>query len=402
MDFKGQNWRDLAPRSSAYLTPDDEYQWLQCRVSPGGAHTWVVRWRPGTRKNQVTKVIEPCEVLSPTEARKRARSIMANWVEPEQVAATSLGDMLEDFYATYVMRPGENRPYAAAESYRTGQRWFLDKKILPAIGNMPLAEVNEGTITTLLTKTITGRVNQNRCQSLLHKAYNWARRQEAYLRIENPVTGHPKNPETPKDDRLLPEGVRRLGKAWRESRDPLKDVCIWPLVVGTRKSAARLFFCGEFDTAERVVRFPDDVELLKGCELVYIPKCIMEISKGMPKSETDKYAFRRAWDRLRKKAGITETTHDMRRTFTSFGGDLGYSANAMNLVTGHASGAGKVADTYYRPADATFRKIVDRVGAHIWKLLHEDPIESPAGVNKIAAKASPCPTGLPKRRKRAE
>ena len=313
--------------------------------------------------------------MSPTQAREAAKSIMLNFTDElgEEDTLTAK-DLLEDYYSKYIMRPGEHREYEQAESYRVGQRWYMDKYLVGEgckFGPMLLTDINEGTISTLLTEWVNGRVNQNRVQALARAAFNWAARQENYLRIFNPVSGHRRNTETARSVRLLRGGVRKLGMAWRASTDPLKDVCIWPLLCGSRKSASLLFGRGTLSQSERVIRFPSDTEMLKGCEIIYIPECAMELTKKLP-AETDPEAFKRAWRRLQKSAQMTESTHDMRRTFTSFGGDLGYSADVMNLVTGHSSGAGKMADTYYRPADETYQRIADHVGSHIWKLLHED------------------------------
>ena len=380
MEFKDQNWKTIPkPESGRTRVWDDEMYQLGFQILSTGAVSWIVRWRVPWREHQVTKKVGIPGVMSPTAARKAAKSIMNNFTKEsdEEASDTTAKDMLEDFYKKWIMRPGEDREYEQALSYREIQRWYLDKYLTGdecEFGKMLLSEINEGTITTLLTETVEGRVNQNRIQALVRAAYNWAARQPAYLRIHNPVTGHKRNTETPKTDRLFEEDVRRLGKAWRESKDPLKNVCIWPLLVGSRKRAALYFGKGALDLNERVIRFDPKEEGLKGCEIIYLPECIMEVTKSLP-SETDREAFKRAWKRLRKKAKVTETTHDMRRTFCSFGGDLHYSAGIMNLITHQASGDGVVADTYYQPANKTYQQIVDHVGLHLWTLLHENPTD---------------------------
>ena len=52
----------------------------------------------------------------------------------------------------------------------------------------------------------------------------------------------------------------------------------------------------------------------------------------------------------------------------------------MNLITHQASGEGPVADTYFRPANKTYQEIADKVGLHIWTLMHENP---PDGNDKV-------------------
>lgn len=378
MDFVESNWKEILPpeKGRTRVWDDTMYQ-LGLQVTAAGTYSWIVRWRVEWREHQVCKRVGKPGVMSPTAARKAAKSIMQNFTKESDDEASDLTakDLLEDYYNKWIMRPGEKRKYAQAESYREIQRWYLDKYLTGEdceFGKLLLTEINEGTISTLLGEQVSGRVNANRIQALVRAAYNWAARQAPYLRIFNPVVGHKRNQETPKDDRLFDEGVRRLGKAWRASRDPLKDVCLWPLLVGCRKSAALRFGEGTLDLKDRVIRFPDDVEMLKGCEIIYIPECIIDITKALP-PETDKESFKRAWRRLRKVSKVTETTHDMRRTFCSFGGDLGYSAGIMNLITHQASGEGPVADTYFRPANKTYQEIADKVGLHIWTLLHENP-----------------------------
>ena len=390
MEFVGQNWREIpTPEEGRTRIWDDRMYQLGFQILSTGAVSWIVKWRVPSRANQVTKKVGVPGLMSPTQAREAAKSIMLNFTDEveEEEATLTAKDLLEDYYDRYILRPGDGREYEQAESYRRGQRWSMDKYLTGddcEFGKMRLQDIDEGTISTLLTEWVNGRVNQNRVQALVRSAYNWAKRQEDYLRIFNPVTGHRGNSETPLHDRLFDNGVRKLGKAWRTSTDPHKDVCLWPLLVGCRKSAAIKFGCGKLDAKERVIRFDPQVEMLKGCEIIYIPECALKLTKGLPKDislestseeyETAKEAFKRAWNRLRKKANVNETSHDMRRTFCSFGIDLGFSSEIMNLVTHKASGAGKIADTYGCPADKTYRDIVDKVGSHLWKLLHEDPL----------------------------
>lgn len=365
MRFVDQNWKELPATEKLYRVWDEEFQNLGCQVLPTGVKSWVVVFRVKSRKNQVYRTLGRCDTLSPTKARLRAKSVMANFTEVEEEGSgLTMREMLEDFYATYVLAN-------AKPSYRDAQRWYLDKKILPEIGDTLINDVGIGEITVLLTDRIPGKVNSNRCAALLSKAYNWARRRPEYLDIPNPVLGHQRNKETPRADRLFDDGIRKLGKAWRASTDPLKDVCIWPLIVGCRKSAALKVGMGVLNEKNRTLTF-GDVDDLKGCEVIYIPKCALEMTKKLP-PETDLEGHKRAWRRLRKASGVSETTHDLRRTFESIGADIGQDANVMHMLTGHS--LGKLMDTYLVLSGSTLQGAADKVGLHIWNLLHEDPKE---------------------------
>ena len=427
MEFVGQNWREIPrPKSSRVRVWDDEIYQLGFQNLASGAVSWIVRFRVPWREHQVTKKVGVPGVMSPTQARKAAKSIMAKFTQESDLETPdtlTARDLLEDYYAKYILRPG-HRPdgYHQARSYREHQRWLLDKYLtgplqpepgeeIPAFGDLLLSQINEGTISTLLRDQVNGLTNQNRVQALLSASWNWASRQEAYLRIFNPVSGHKKNKEVAKKSRLFDEGVRKLGRAWRESTDPLKDLCIWPLLCGCRKSASVRFGCGRLNIKERVIRFDPSEEMLKECDIIYIPECAMALTKALPilvtqgsdRTTIDRAyeAYKRTHRRLQRKAGLPESTHDMRRTFQSYGIDLGYDTGIMNLVTHEASGSGKIADTYGVPAVKTYRDIADRVGNHIWRLLHEDPTESCTVLSEIVAEPSPVTIPPPKRRKRA-
>src|SRR5258705_1823380 len=80
---------NLPARSSTYITFDSELPGFGCRVTPAGARSWVVEYRPGSGGRRVSKkrvTLGSVATLLPDRARKAAKDVLARARLGEDVA----------------------------------------------------------------------------------------------------------------------------------------------------------------------------------------------------------------------------------------------------------------------------------------------------------------------------
>jgi hypothetical protein len=296
-------------------------------------------------------------------------------VPPEPVPAPpepppTLREVAEAFYEKHVKV--NNRP-----SFVKQQRWRLDKYILPQLGDRPIDQVTAVVVTRHLDEIAEKTpINANRVMTTLRKMFGWAsRRYNAVANMANPCIGHEPEPEEPVQTRLLEEDVRRLGEAWRISKDPRKFACILPLLTGCRRGVVVHLNDAESSKEEGVLRFPKDLDGLKGTQIVYVPTVAWPILDKIAKKGITPETLAKSWAKLREEAKIECSIHDLRRSFVSFGVDLGFSPDLLSAILGHSQGKKKLQETYMVPADKkvpadkTLAGIAEKIGKHIATLL---------------------------------
>src|SRR5215218_1023557 len=71
----------LRAKPSAYVVYDSELSGFGVRVAPGGSKSWIAEYRPngGGRRSHTKRVtLGSTALLSPTQARKEARTLLAS------------------------------------------------------------------------------------------------------------------------------------------------------------------------------------------------------------------------------------------------------------------------------------------------------------------------------------
>lgn len=327
----------------------------------------------------------PSRALRPEEIRAMAAAEAP--AELGMPARGTIAYIAEDFYRRHVLAENE-------ASTAKGQRWYLDKFVLPRLGNLRPHEFTVELADEFLSDLAEhSAVNSNRTRSLLSKMWNWSRRRYPHG-VANPITGSRKAPETPRNVVLTVEQIKALGRAYRASQDPNKHGCILPLIVGCRKGAVVHLPEGVIQREDRTIRF-NQVPGLKGCKVVYCCEAALELlSKVVPVKER---ALQSSWAKLRELAGLSvrgdpketdPTLHDLRRTFASIAvapSHLGHKEQIVDACISHSRG--RITETYMVYTDADLLSVAQSVGQYIWNLLDLEDSESPTLPTPTEAKA---------------
>ena len=318
-------------------------------------------------RDQVKAGTDPNEVVTKPVKAKRIKPVPPP-PAPEDLTPTFRA-VAEDFFVGHVQV--KNQP-----SYQKYQRWALDSRVLPALGDMKITDVTAQVVTRFLDGLSSTPVTANRIRALLSKLFSWSGRRVELLEGKvNPVTGHERHEEVPSERRLTVDEISQLGDNYRraltvnsgftEADRQLAHAAIFLLLTGARSGVV---LCQQKEN-----QFPEDQVLcfdakapgLKGCRKVYMGTHAVELLPKIP-FDINRGELWRLWLRLRPDE-CTCSLHDLRRTFLSVSADLGYDEALVDALV-HKS-RGKVRDTYFRRADPTLLAVAEKIGQNIAELL---------------------------------
>jgi integrase len=266
--------------------------------------------------------------------------------------------------------------HKVSAAWAATRRWYFERRICPVLGQLPVDQVTPQVITQFLDSLSATPINANRCQAVLGRMFRWAsRRVQALEGKPNPVLGHERNKETAREDRLTEAQIMAVGEALRSARPDWGPSAyaarfgpIFQLLTGVRLGVLLTARPEHLHPDEHLLRFPPDLAGVKGCRRVYLCSASIQLLPKLP-LPLGREAVRAAWYHLRPE-DFKGRTHDLRRTWSSVGMDLGIDAGIIDLLLGHSQG--KIRDTYLRPADPTLLTAAERIGGHIAQLLGLD------------------------------
>lgn len=367
------------PRAREYALHDTVLQGFMLRVQPGGAHSWVLRYRRGGKPRRIT--LGKPGALTADDARALALAFLAREKGGgKPPLPPPCGSKLKRFAAEYM----ERRSPAWKPSTRKSVASYLGSAILPALGSLRVDAVTSVDVARFFYSY--GRTKPggaNRCHEILRAMFNcavsWGHRPEA---AGNPCAGIARYRLPPRWRLLGAEALARLGAALRRLE------CEWPL----HAAAVRLILY----TGCR----PVEIRRLRRCEvkpdrLVLTdaktgPRCVplgeaarklMESLAGKasgewvfpgksgeePLSESALYGF---WKKARDTAGIVSDArlHDLRHSYASHAVMIGESLHVAGRLLGHRRAA--ATERYVHLEDATLNEAAERVALEVERKLH--------------------------------
>jgi len=272
----------------------------------------------------------------------------------------------EDFYVKHIMV--NNQP-----STQALQRWTLDAKVYPVLGNLPIDQVTPQVMSRFLDGLASTPSQQNRIRSLMSKLFRWAGRREECLEGKpNPVLGYEHARTTSREVRLSDADFAAVREVYWDM-DKWTSVAAYQhrwavmflLMTGCRAGVIYNLKPEHMFPEEGLLRFPAREPGLKGCRAVYMGTAAREMLKriklGMRRDQ-----LQRSWEVMRPE-GCEVTLHDLRRTFASVAADLGHDEGVIDALLGHSRGA--IRDAYVRRADTTLMAVAEEVSWHIARLL---------------------------------
>lgn len=347
------------------LTPDDGRQYVcwdrtlpgfGVRVSPGGARTFIVRYRLASGRVR-WKTIARVGVLSLDEARKRARrdlGVVADDADPlsaRDAARTSstVGEVADLFLEDHVRvrrKPTTLRLYRLA----------IQRHVRPRLGTLAIAEVTAAEVVKVHSQMRATPYLANRVLAVLSKMMAWAEVKRFRPPGTNPCRGLEKYPEDPRRRYLTPDELKRVGAALRVGArygrlSPSSVAAIRLLILtGARVSEVLGLRWREVDLAHGALRLPDSKT---GAKEILLNAAARDVLKRWPRWARSPHVFpgegrgvRRgahrvnlsdAWAWVRRRAKIPGVRlHDLRHSFASVAVSSGQTLPVVGALLGHS------------------------------------------------------------------
>lgn len=368
---------NLPRRASTYITFDSELPGFGCRVTPAGARSWVVEYRPGNGGRRVSKrrvTLGSVATLLPDRARKAAKDVLARARLGEDVAgqrsarrqALTVAELSTRFMMEEI-RPTRKPGTAALYDL------YFRRHVRPELGPKLAREVSRTEFAQLHRKIgKAAPVTANRVLTLISAMLSWAIRVGEVSEGINPAKGISRFKEHAKERFLSGEELARLGDALREAE-----------TVGLPwdASGSKAFAKHSPGPEHRLTKLPPHVTaairllLFTGCrlrEILQLKWAHVDFERGMlflPDSKTGRkpvvlaapavavlqelsrigdyviagndmkrprHDLQRPWRAITARASLSGLRiHDLRHSFAATGAGSGFSLPIIGKLLGH-------------------------------------------------------------------
>ncbi len=313
--------------------------------------TFFIMTRINGRQRRIT--VGNAAVLSLADARDRARDIMRNaakGIDPQEAekimqreAARARRDTFACVAADYMTELGQHLQ-SASELQRK-----LDMDILPALGDIPVAEVRRADVKALfLDKAETKPVAANRMLALIRVILNYAIDEE--LIEANPASRIKARPEIPRDRYLSEAEIRNFWNGLSETGTgpQIKRILKLLLVTGQRRAEVCGMRWAEIDMQKAIWELPADRTKAGRAHRVPLSPLALDL---IAEPHGGEHVFANgggrpfhpvsvswAMHREREALGLAQraTVHDLRRTMATHLGDLGIDRLIIGKLLNHS------------------------------------------------------------------
>ena len=346
------------------------------RVHANGRKVYVVQTRGPGGSRRTT--LGAHGKLSPDEARQKARAAIDRIKRGEDpfpappAPAPTVADLAERYLRVHVSTH-------CSESTTKGYRAVLERHILPALGTVPVAQVERKHVAALHHALRDMPLTANRAVKMLSKMFGLAEGWKMVPAGRNPCRSLRRYRERPRERFLSPEEWRRLGHALREAE---AEGWVWPQAV----AALRLLMLTGCRRQEIVTLRWDDVDRTarelrlrqakSGPRMVPLTPALERVLDGIARIDGNPWVIpgrkpgahladlHDHWERIRDRAGLEDVRiHDLRHSYASRALALGESLTMIGRLLGHS----KVTTTarYAHLARDSEKAAAARVGASI-------------------------------------
>jgi integrase len=370
------NIENLDLRVKQYVAWDDEVSGFGVRVYPTGVKSYIVNRRIGSGRQAKLKlfVIGPCDLMTPFEARRKAREIIMEARDGNDITKPKALDMTIADVMTYYI-----------ENHSVEKKWYKEVikinrlYIVPALGRKRLIDLDTPDIRDF--KDRAGKRSQsqtNKALSYLSAAINFTRGDfKEFRQMQNPCQFVKKFKQKARRIFITFEEMPALLKAINEEENVYARAAIMLyILLGKRKDEILRVRRKDIDFKQKRLYWED----MKNGKEHFLPlgDDAFEIVKMIPQHENSPWLFPclhqargwhgqnhlkgvvRSWKRIRENAGLKDKTiHDLRRTFGSWMSMSGENLQLIGKLMGH-SGPGVTYDHYAHFQDEPLREALNR------------------------------------------
>ncbi|BBF93426.1 site-specific integrase [Blastochloris tepida] len=405
---------DLAPRERVFVQYDTEVPGFGVRVTPAGAASWIVEYRPnggGRRAPTRRMTLGSTKKLPLEKARAEAERIIAPATlgsDPaadrrEQREAATIADLIETFMRESVRPRKKPRTVELYDSY-------FRLHVIPTLGTRKARDVTHADVARLHRKLGAEKpVTANRVVMLLSGLFTWAGKAGEVEHDFNPARGIEKFRETAKERFLSTEELAALGAAlaeaegegipWGDSKPTAKHgrkeenrrSVFGPhavaairllLLTGARLREVLHLRWEHVDTERGLLLLPDSKTgkktIVLGAPALAVLDALPRLGAYVvPGSNPDRprHDLHKVWAAVCRRAGLEGVRiHDLRHTHASYGAGAGMSLQIIGRLLGHSQPS--TTQRYAHLADDPLRRAANTIGGQIVAALAGQP---PAG-----------------------
>ena len=332
---------------------DSEQPGFGVRVYPTGAKYYVVQTRARGSGKRLT--VGRHGVITPEEGRRRAALIIARIKAGEEPVPEPLAAKRADGPTVAELAERYLREYAEEHCKPSTVRAYrrrAEKRIVPALGKLPIGRVRREDVRELHYAMRATPVMANRTLALLSRMFNMAEAWGLMPEGSNPCPRRMKYREQPRERFLTAAEFRRLGSALDEAEAsgaiPVHAAAAIRLLMltGCRKNEILTLRWKDVNLEAMELHLADTKT---GARTVSLSPEAVRVLAGIPRAEGNPWVIRgrkkderlcfvdRHWCIVRERAGLEDVRlHDCRHSFASRALALGESLPAIGKLLGHA------------------------------------------------------------------